>query len=179
MCSREIAELTGKEHKNVLADIRKMFTELNFQPSELTGGVTSTLRGASFPASISPSARPRSSSPVTRSPSALASSTAGWNCRKQLQFAVQGSKSVPECASNFGETSAQVEMPWGDMGILDFQETPYIHPQNRQTYRSFEMDRNGFTLLLIGFTGKNRITPAIRKHAVLDRDPTAGRLPAS
>lgn len=111
--------------------------------------------------------------------SALASSTAGWNCRKQLQYAVQGSKSVPECASNFGETSAQVEMPSGDMGILDFQETPYIHPQNRQTYRSFEMDRNGFTLLLIGFTGNNRITPAIRKHAVLDRDPTAGRLPAS
>lgn len=28
MSSREIAELTGKEHKNVLADIRKMLGEL-------------------------------------------------------------------------------------------------------------------------------------------------------
>ncbi|MGL4615928.1 MAG: Rha family transcriptional regulator [Shewanella sp.] len=29
MSSREIAELTGKEHKNVLADIRKMLSDLN------------------------------------------------------------------------------------------------------------------------------------------------------
>ena len=28
MTSREIAELTGKEHRNVLADIRKMLSEL-------------------------------------------------------------------------------------------------------------------------------------------------------
>ena len=28
MTSREIAELTGKEHKNVLADIRKMLVEI-------------------------------------------------------------------------------------------------------------------------------------------------------
>ena len=28
MSSREIAELTGKEHKNVLADIRKMSEDL-------------------------------------------------------------------------------------------------------------------------------------------------------
>ncbi|MGD7309351.1 Rha family transcriptional regulator, partial [Ralstonia pseudosolanacearum] len=28
MSSREIAELTGKEHKNVLADIRKMLSEI-------------------------------------------------------------------------------------------------------------------------------------------------------
>ncbi len=29
MTSREIAELTGKEHRNVLADIRKMLLELH------------------------------------------------------------------------------------------------------------------------------------------------------
>lgn len=28
MTSREVAELTGKEHKNVLADVRKMLAEI-------------------------------------------------------------------------------------------------------------------------------------------------------
>ena len=44
MSSREIAELTGKEHRNVMADIRKMLTELhgengvlNFQQSYING----------------------------------------------------------------------------------------------------------------------------------------------
>ncbi|WP_334019494.1 Rha family transcriptional regulator [Alteromonas sp. S015] len=32
MTSREIAELTGKLHKNVLADCEKMFNELKVQP---------------------------------------------------------------------------------------------------------------------------------------------------
>jgi phage regulator Rha-like protein len=53
-------------------------------------------------------------------------------------------KLVPECVRNFAET-------------------PYIHPQNGQTYRLFAMPRDGFTLLAMGFTGKNGITPAIRK----------------
>lgn len=39
------------------------------------------------------------------------------------------------------------------MGVLDFQETPYIHPQNGQTYRAFDMTKDGFTLLAMGFTG--------------------------
>ncbi len=33
MTSREVAELTGKLHKNVLRDIEDVFTQLNFEPS--------------------------------------------------------------------------------------------------------------------------------------------------
>lgn len=36
MSSREIAELTGKEHKNVLADARRMLDELEIQPAEFS-----------------------------------------------------------------------------------------------------------------------------------------------
>lgn len=38
-------------------------------------------------------------------------------------------------------------------GVPEFRETPYTHPQNGQTYRSYDMDRDGFTLLAMGFTG--------------------------
>ena len=38
MSSLEIAELTGKQHKNVLADIRKMLTELEEEPAEILAG---------------------------------------------------------------------------------------------------------------------------------------------
>lgn len=36
MSSREIAELTGKQHKHVLADIRKMLGDLKIQPAEFS-----------------------------------------------------------------------------------------------------------------------------------------------
>lgn len=45
----------------------------------------------------------------------------------------------------------------GDMGVRNFPATPYIHPQNGQTYRLFEMTRDGFTLLAMGFTGKKAL----------------------
>lgn len=34
-----------------------------------------------------------------------------------------------------------------------FEETTYVHPQNGQTYPMFIMNRDGFTLLAMGFTG--------------------------
>lgn len=40
-----------------------------------------------------------------------------------------------------------------DRGVSNFAETPYVHPQNGQTYRAFDMTRDGFTLLAMGFTG--------------------------
>ena len=37
MTSREIAELTGKKHKNVMRDIRKMLEELELDPLSFEG----------------------------------------------------------------------------------------------------------------------------------------------
>ena len=38
-----------------------------------------------------------------------------------------------------------------------FEKVPYVDPQNGQTYRSFSMTRDGFTLLVMGFTGKTAL----------------------
>ncbi len=40
-----------------------------------------------------------------------------------------------------------------EQGVPNFRLTPYVNAQNGQTYRCFEMDRDGFTLLAMGFTG--------------------------
>ena len=37
--------------------------------------------------------------------------------------------------------------------LLNFGETPYIHPQNGQTYPMFEMTKDGFSFLVMGYTG--------------------------
>lgn len=39
------------------------------------------------------------------------------------------------------------------MGMLNFEQTPYVEPATGQTYRAFNMDRDGFTILAMGFTG--------------------------
>ncbi|WP_404975371.1 ORF6C domain-containing protein [Weissella paramesenteroides] len=38
-----------------------------------------------------------------------------------------------------------------------FNDSSYIHPQNKQTYRQVVMNRDGFTLLAMGFTGKKAL----------------------
>lgn len=42
---------------------------------------------------------------------------------------------------------------WTDL----FHEVSYVHPQNKQTYRQITMNRDGFTLLAMGFTGKSAL----------------------
>ena len=39
-----------------------------------------------------------------------------------------------------------------------FQESTYIHPQNKQEYRMYYMNRDGFSLLAMGFTGAKALT---------------------
>lgn len=40
-----------------------------------------------------------------------------------------------------------------NVGISNFGYTPYVHPQNGQTYHYYEMNQDGFTLLVMGYTG--------------------------
>ncbi len=39
------------------------------------------------------------------------------------------------------------------LGMSNFGQTPYVDAQNGQSYRTYNMDRDGFTLLAMGFTG--------------------------
>ncbi|MGV2049985.1 Rha family transcriptional regulator [Agrobacterium sp. 22-209-1] len=41
---------------------------------------------------------------------------------------------------------------------MDFQQAPYTHAQKGQTYRPSEMAEDGFTLLIMGFTGPKAAT---------------------
>ncbi len=42
----------------------------------------------------------------------------------------------------------------GEGGLRNFAHTPYVNDQNGQTYPAYEMDRDGFSLLAMGFTGE-------------------------
>lgn len=70
-------------------------------------------------------------------------------------------------------------------GVLNFEPTPYIHPQNGQTYRSFDMDRDGFTLLAMGFTGSSALQWKLRYIEAFNRmeaelsRPTTPAIPQS
>ncbi|HGI7032740.1 TPA: Rha family transcriptional regulator [Klebsiella aerogenes] len=48
MSSKEIADLTGKEHKHVLADIRNMFEQLNIQSADFSASYKDSL-GRTYP----------------------------------------------------------------------------------------------------------------------------------
>ena len=39
-------------------------------------------------------------------------------------------------------------------GAYQFGETPYTEPQNGQTYTEFNINRDGFTILVMGYTGE-------------------------
>lgn len=54
-------------------------------------------------------------------------------------------------------------------GLLNFEETPYVDPQNGQTYKTFSMTKNGFTYLVQGYTGPKA---AAFKIAYIDRFDT-------
>jgi len=41
-----------------------------------------------------------------------------------------------------------------EWGVLNFEETPYSDPQNGQAYHMYEMTRDGYSMLVMGFTGK-------------------------
>lgn len=49
-----------------------------------------------------------------------------------------------------------------NLGLTSFRETPYVDPQNGQSYKSFDMDRDGFTLLAMGFTGSRALKWKLR-----------------
>ena len=67
-----------------------------------------------------------------------------------------------QIAENFGKEHRNVlrsiEDTVGMLKIGDtkemFHKTTYIHPQNGQTYPEYLMNRDGFSLLVMGFTGK-------------------------
>jgi Rha family phage regulatory protein len=44
-----------------------------------------------------------------------------------------------------------------ELGRSNFGHTHFINEQNGQTYSSFEMDRDGFSLLAMGFTGEKAL----------------------
>jgi len=47
-------------------------------------------------------------------------------------------------------------------GLLNFKQTPYVDAQNGQTYHMYEMTRDGFSMLVMGFTGKTAMKWKIR-----------------
>ena len=42
-------------------------------------------------------------------------------------------------------------------GLPNFGEAPYVDPQNGQTYKSYDLTKNGFVLLVMGFTGRRAL----------------------
>ncbi|MEK9843961.1 Rha family transcriptional regulator [Thalassospira sp.] len=50
-----------------------------------------------------------------------------------------------------------------------FFPAPYVNPQNKQTYRSWDMTKDGFTLLAMSYTGKKAMQFKLRYMAEFNR----------
>lgn len=44
-----------------------------------------------------------------------------------------------------------------EFGMLNFEQTPYIEPQNGQTYQEYLIAKDGLTMLIMGYTGEDAI----------------------
>lgn len=78
----------------------------------------------------------------------------------------QPTASSRDIAEHFGKEHKNVLRDIENLigGLPNFEHTPmffkttYIHPQNGQEYPMYLMNRDGFTLLAMGFTGKEALT---------------------
>lgn len=76
-----------------------------------------------------------------------------------------------QVAEHFGKRHdklfTEIERMYGDYLVKEgrskmvetplFYENSYIHPQNKQQYKEYLMNRDGFSLLVMGFTGKEAL----------------------
>lgn len=67
-----------------------------------------------------------------------------------LQVAETFNKNHRDVLRAVDDLKEGVAQNWADL----FYEDTYTHPQNKQQYRIIYMNRDGFTLLAMGFTGK-------------------------
>lgn len=70
-----------------------------------------------------------------------------------LQLAENFGKRHDHILRDLDELKEGLTQNWGDL----FNESTYVHPQNKQEYRMIYMNRDGFTLLAMGFTGKKAL----------------------
>lgn len=70
-----------------------------------------------------------------------------------LQVAENFGKRHDHILRDLDELKEGLTQKWGDL----FSESTYVHPQNKQEYRMIYMNRDGFTLLAMGFTGKKAL----------------------
>ncbi|MDD6133269.1 MAG: Rha family transcriptional regulator [Selenomonadaceae bacterium] len=62
-----------------------------------------------------------------------------------------------EIGRMYGELVADKEGVAQNGGHPMFYLNEYVHPQNKQTYQEYLMNRDGFSLLVMGFTGKKAL----------------------
>lgn len=70
-----------------------------------------------------------------------------------LQLAENFGKRHDHILRDLDELKEGLTQNWGDL----FSDSTYVHPQNKQEYRMVYMNRDGFSLLAMGFTGKKAL----------------------